>query len=187
VSDKQRDQLLNASYDGIQEYDNDLPRWWVYLFVLTIVVSGVYVVYVHVLGTPTDHERLAVELSALEGQRQAFQAAHASTTSGPDALLAIAKDTGRVEKGKASFAQRCAACHGQKGEGLVGPNLTDEYWLHGGKIEQIRTTIADGVPDKGMISWKTLTTQEDMDDLTAFIWSIRNTNVPGKAPQGDKE
>lgn len=186
MENKERDQLLGAIYDGIQEYDNDLPRWWVYLFALTIVWAIFYVIFVNLSGTPTDHERLALEMNDLEKKRQA-QAAQAQATAGPEALLALASNMERVNKGKVSFAQRCAACHGQKAEGIVGPNLTDEFWLHGGKIDQIRKTISEGVPEKGMIAWKNLTSQDDMDDLTVFIWSIRNTNAPGKAAQGEKE
>ena len=186
MTNKKIDESLNGNYDGIQEYDNDLPRWWVYLFVLTVVVGVGYAFAVHVLGAPTDDERLAADMKALTEYRAAFEQAHAPKAEGPEVLLAAAAEATRVESGKAAFALRCAACHGQRGEGLVGPNLTDDSWIHGGKIEQIKGTIEVGVPAKGMMAWKGIMSPEEILNMTAFIWSIRNTNIPGKAPEGQK-
>lgn len=187
MSKRTQDELLTGNYDGIQEYDNDLPRWWIQLFYLTIIFSVIYTVYVHFMGTPTDHERVAQQLADLKAVQTAYEQAHAPKVEGADVLLALAAKPEVVAKGQGVFAGKCAACHGAKGEGLVGPNLTDEYWLHGGKIEQIHTVIEVGVPEKGMMSWKALMPKEDIDAVTAYIWSIRHTNVPGKAPQGDKD
>ena len=185
MSDK-KDELLNSSYDGIQEYDNDLPRWWVALFAITVIVGVVYTWYIHGMNTPTDQDRLASDMAALTAKRVAAEQANAPKTVGPDQLMALAADSAHVEKGKANFAIRCAVCHGQQGEGLVGPNLTDEFWIHGGKIDQIQKTIITGVPAKGMLAWKGVISPEEIDDLTAFIWSIRNSNLKGKAPEGEK-
>jgi cytochrome c oxidase cbb3-type subunit III len=182
MTEKKIDQLLASDYDGIQEYDNDLPRWWVWLFALTVIAGVAWAGYVHVFESPTDEELLASEMLQLASQR----AAHAPKISGAEALLAIAADTSRAAKGQSKFVERCAACHGQKGEGLVGPNLTDEYWIHGGEIDQIHSVIVNGVLAKGMLAWKGVMPDSEIEDVTAYLWSIRNTNLPGKAAQGEK-
>ena len=187
MTDKKIDQLLTGNYDGIEEYDNDLPKWWIYLFYLTIAFAPIYVIYVHFLGTPSDQERVAVELQALKDRQANYAKQTAPKEKSAVELIKLSTDQSHIAKGQLIFTQKCLACHGAKGEGVVGPNLTDEYWIHGGKIEKIHHTIEVGVPEKGMLAWKTLMSQDEIDDVTAFIWSIRNTNVPGKAPQGDKE
>lgn len=186
MSERKIDELLGGDYDGIKEYDNDLPKWWLYLFYVTIAFAVVYTGYVHFTNRPTDHESLQMAMEQVKAKQSEFQAANAPVQKGPEMLLALAKDISAVSRGSQVFATRCAACHGQKGEGMVGPNLTDEYWLHGGAIEQIHNVIEVGVPAKGMLAWKGLMPPEEIDAVTAYIWSIRNTNVPGKAPQGDK-
>ncbi len=187
MSQRKIDELLSGNYDGIQEYDNDLPKWWLYLFYITIAFAVVYTGVVHFSSRPTDTARLAAAMSALQEQQMRYQAAHAPAVQGPEALIALASDSTALAKGSQAYATRCAACHGQKGEGVVGPNLTDEYWLHGGRIEQIHHVIEAGVVAKGMLAWKGIMPQEEIDAVTAYIWSIRNTNVPGKAPQGEKQ
>lgn len=186
MTEKKIDEILGGNYDGIQEYDNDLPRWWLVLFYITIGFALVYTVYVHFMHTPTDHEVLAQQLASLEKVKQAYEVGEGNAEPSEEVLLAAAKDPQKVEAGKGVFVAKCVACHGQKAEGLVGPNLTDEFWIHGGKISQIHEVIEKGVPEKGMLSWKALISQPEIENLTAYIWSIRNTNVPGKAPQGDK-
>lgn len=187
MTHKKIDQLLDSAYDGIQEYDNDLPKWWIYLFLITVVLGIAYAGYVHLFGAPSDQQILASDMNDLEELRRAYSELHAPKTDGPEALLARAAQSDLVEKGRVNFANRCAPCHGQKAEGVVGPNLTDEYWIHGGKIEQIQAVVVNGVPDKGMMAWKALLTQDEIDDIVAYLWTVRNTNVPGKAVQGEKQ
>ncbi len=184
---ERKDELLDSSYDGIQEYDNDLPRWWLALFAITVIIGAMYAWYIHGMNTPTDQEVLTREMEALTAKRIAIEQANAPKAAGADQLRAIAENPEHVGKGKEIFLVRCAVCHGQQGEGLVGPNLTDEYWLHGGKIDEIQKTIAMGVPAKGMLAWKGVLSPEEIDDLAVFIWSIRNNNVKGKAPEGEKD
>ena len=96
-------------------------------------------------------------------------------------------DKAQLTEAKAMFQQKCAACHGQNGEGGVGPNLTDEYWLHGGGIHNVFKTIKYGVPEKGMISWQNQMTPIDMQKVASYILTIKGTNpANAKAPQGDK-
>ncbi len=96
-------------------------------------------------------------------------------------------DANRIENGKTLFLQNCAACHGKGGEGGVGPNLTDDYWLHGGSVNDVFKTIKYGVPQKGMISWKSQLSPGNIQEITSYIRTLKGTNPANpKAPQGDK-
>ena len=100
-------------------------------------------------------------------------------------LAAFVKTPEAITAGKAIYDANCVACHSAKGEGLVGPNLTDNHWIHGGSLKDIRHVIVEGVIEKGMIPWKTSLTSEQIDQVVAFVWSIKGTNVPGKPAEGE--
>ena len=176
------DKLLDHNYDGIQEYDNDLPTWWVALFWVTIIWSVIYIFYFHMQATP--QEQLAEEMksiAALQGKTAA--AANAAVTE--ESLLAMVNDPAIIKKGQEIFNGKCGVCHGPQGGGLIGPNLTDNAWIHGGKMLEIRNTIMEGVPAKGMISWKTLMPADDVNAVVAFVRSLKGTTPPNpKAPEG---
>lgn len=177
---KKEDELLNSNYDGIQEYDNDLPRWWKALFLITIVYGLVYVLIEFTSNTSSE-AKLQEQLKAIQAQNQAAPTKKTDSSI----LLTFAKNSDHLAKGKAVFDGKCAACHGQQGQGLVGPNLTDKFWIHGGLITDIRRIVEEGVADKGMLSWKGLLSSEEMDDVSAYIFSLAGTNPPNpKAPQG---
>ena len=185
---KEEDKLLEGNYDGIEEYDNDLPRWWVWLFYLTIVFAVMYPIYYHVYPGRTTAVELAEGMKDLEVRKAAIEAqANAmGFHRNEEALIALSKDPEHVEKGKVIFATRCAVCHGPEGQGIIGPNLTDDYWIHGSKLEQLRTVIENGVLEKGMLAWKGILSSEDIDNVLSFIRSIHGTNPANpKAPQGD--
>jgi len=164
-------------YDGIEEADNELPKWWVAVFLGSIVFGGAYyLVYekFHVQPSPTQ------ELAAVMAER--------SNSGGElsDAqLLAVAKEQTAVGAGKVAYTANCVACHGTKLEGNIGPNLTDSHWLHGGAPTHILTTIRDGVPAKGMPTWGAILGPQGVRDVTAYLLTLRNTQVPGKVPQGE--
>jgi len=180
---KREDELLSGNYDGIQEYDNDLPRWWLNLFYLTIAGGIVYAIVVHLTGAPSDLQTVAAEMSALKAaQRQSQSPALESE----EQLAASFNDVQAIAKGKEVFALKCAACHGQNGEGLVGPNLTDDSWIHGGSAIKIKESVENGVPAKGMLAWKGLLPDNEIHAVLSYLWQIRNTNLPGKAPEGTK-
>jgi cytochrome c oxidase cbb3-type subunit 3 len=182
-SKKKEDELLNSNYGGIQEYDNDLPKWWIYLFYLTIVFGFIYAFYIHIANTPTDSETLTAEMEQIRALQQPSSSSVALNESDYIALL---KEDSRIATGKEIYAAKCLACHGANGEGLVGPNLTDEYWIHGGKALEIKHTIENGVLEKGMLAWKTILQPEEINSVVSYLWSIRNTNLPGKAAEGEK-
>jgi cytochrome c oxidase cbb3-type subunit 3 len=182
---KREDELLDSSYDGIQEYDNDLPRWWIQLFYLTIAFGLFYATYVHLSGAPTDLEVVAAEMEALKtaaNKRETVQ-----NLSLGDSLNAKIGDLATVSRGKEIFTGKCAACHGQNGEGLVGPNLTDDYTIHGASIEAIHKVITAGVLEKGMLSWKGIIPDEDITAVSVYVFSLTGTNLPGKAAEGNKK
>ena len=178
------DKLLDHNYDGIQEYDNDLPRWWLSIFGITTIAAVIYVFYVHGGFRPSDDELLQQAMAKLHEQQAAAQS-DASSESESSALVALLGNQEAIDAGSEVFVKNCVACHGSKGEGLIGPNLTDQYWIHGGTPEAIIDIIKKGVPEKGMISWEPMLAEQDILNVTAFIWSIRNTNVAGKAPEGE--
>lgn len=184
---KRSDELLENEHDGIREYDNDLPRWWVSLFHLTIVISIGYTIYAHVWpGVNVDRD-LSLQMTEIAAARSRAEVA-ASLGSGnlENDLFAKVSDTGAISAGKSVYAARCAACHGMNGEGLIGPNLTDDHWLHGGRIVEILSVVEKGVLDKGMLAWKGILKDEEIRDVTAFVWSIHGTNPSNaKAPQGE--
>lgn len=169
--------------DGIEEYDNPLPPWWVWLFNLTILFGFAYMVWYHVLDKPGLDAELAADRQEL-AQKAALQKPAAANA---DDLAALAKDPKRVEEGKGIYAANCAPCHGQQGEGTVGPNLTDKNWIHGGTPELVLGTITDGVPAKGMIAWGPILGQQKIESVLAYVLSLQGTNPPNpKAPEGDE-
>lgn len=182
---KVKDELLDHDYDGIQELDNDLPPWWLYLFYFTIGWAIVYVIYFHVLGIgELQHQEYQSELQAEAVRLEAMAAKQQA--SDPSALMAFT-DAENLESGKEVYMLNCLPCHGQNGEGTIGPNMTDEYWIHGGTMPDIVKVINVGVPAKGMIAWKPVLTPMQIKQVASYILSLQGTNPPnGKAPEGVK-
>jgi cytochrome c oxidase cbb3-type subunit 3 len=184
-NDKKIDQLRPSSYDGIQEYDNDLPRWWVWLFYLTIVYGVVY--YIGFAGygitiPPVPHDP-SVGVVA-----QATPEPGAPTAPVVDEVALIRaklNDAATKAQGKAVFDARCAPCHGATGGGVIGPNLTDDTWIHGGSLGEIQKVIENGVVEKGMLAWKNMIGKEDTYALVVYIRSLRGSKPAGaKAAEG---
>ena len=182
--EKEADMLLDHDYDGIKELDNALPPWWKYGFYITIVVAVFYILKFEVWHTgmnPT--EEYNTEMTIAKTETDAYLA---SAKENVDENSVTDLDAAGNAAGKAIFAKTCVPCHLADGQGLVGPNLTDEYWIHGGSIKDIFKTIKYGFPDKGMQSWQTTYSPVEMQQLSSYIRSLRGTNPPNpKAPQGD--
>jgi len=164
-------------YDGILEADNKLPRWWLMTLFGAMAFSVGYWFYYE-------------EFKAGPGLTQAYYAEKAreaeKTGADPtDAELLASVQTPALELGKAAFVANCVACHEAQGQGKIGPNLTDAAWLHGGSPVAIFRTIRDGVPAKGMPSWGPMLGRAGVAQVTAFVLSLRDKNVPGKAPEGE--
>lgn len=177
----ERDKLLEHSYDGIQEYDNPMPRWWVTTFWITIAFAIVYYINPfnigHGRGWTADYET----------DMAAFRAAHPSNTGGgdPTQLLAAAKRPSEVAQGRILYAGKCAACHAADGGGNIGPNLADDAWLHGGTIDAIYVTVNNGVLAKGMPAWGKLLKPDELQEVVVYVWSLHGTTpAKPKEPQG---
>ena len=259
---KPQDELLNHEYDGIYEFDNELPGWWKNLFYITIVMGVIYLLYFHVFGigdlsnaeylkeidteytaarpetkgvlfgsyrTPVSAEmtditprtlalqradayRLfeqdvlnamknadAAQLATLRGSFPtifdkyvaaggALPAGAAPAQSEMAAITEPITDAAMLADAKAFFAAQCAACHGKAAEGGIGPNLTDDYWIHGNKIGQIVKVLTKGVPAKGMVAWEKSMTPDQINAMASFVLvKLSGTNPPNpKPPQGDK-
>ena len=179
------DRTLGHAYDGIEEYDNPLPGWWVWIFWATIVFSVGYYGYYQLGPGPSIVAEYEAESRALA--KRAAAAAPRATQITDETITRLRRDAGTMAKAKETFATRCAPCHGPAGQGIVGPNLTDEFWLHGGRAVEIARTIAEGVPEKGMIPWKGQLSPEEIYALAAYIATLAGTQPPNaKPPEGQK-
>jgi cytochrome c oxidase cbb3-type subunit III len=159
-----RDQVLGHAdeADGIEEYDNPLPDWWLGLFWLTIIWAVAYTLHYHVIAGRSQEGALAAELAAAEVRWPA------SATSGEFEVtpeLAAA--------GQTVYQTNCGACHGMTLEGGIGPNLKDGDWVHGGSPQQVMRTISDGVPAKGMPAWSPILGPERVRQVTAYVLSLQ--------------
>ena len=173
-------------YDGIREYDNPLPGWWVLLFWATLVFSPVYVLWYHFGSGPSEVEEYnAAMMEQAELESKAMLAAGKPTDH---SIRQMGLNASFMAGAAQVFASRCATCHGNRAEGKIGPNLTDAFWLHGGKPTQIYHTILEGVPDKGMQPWKMQLPPAQLLAMAAYVTTLQGTAPPGaKAPQGEKE
>jgi cytochrome c oxidase cbb3-type subunit 3 len=183
--DKEADIMLDHDYDGIKELDNKVPPWFNYLFYGTIGIAVVYMLVFHVFHVkPLMLDEYLSELKAAEVQREELIKTGALINEKTVTLLT---DVQSLESGKNTFTTNCTPCHGMKGEGTVGPNLTDDNWIHGGGINNIFATIKNGVPAKGMISWQSLLNPKKIQEVASYVISLHGTNPPnGKPPEGEK-
>ncbi|HEX7927146.1 MAG TPA: cbb3-type cytochrome c oxidase N-terminal domain-containing protein [bacterium] len=190
---KERDELLAHDYDGIKEYDNPLPRWWLWLFIGCIAFAVIYFPYIVTGLGPSSIEEYQREMAAA---KTAAPVANAPATSNehkdgqahpapPAAGPSLQGNAAAIAAGKEVFTANCAPCHGPQGQGIIGPNLTDNFWIHGNTYDAIVSTITNGVPDKGMIAWKAALNPEKIGQVAAYVISIKGSNPPNpKPPQG---
>lgn len=184
MSDGDRDRLLSHAYDGIEEYDNPLPGWWVWIFWATIIFSVGYWAYYQMGPGPSV---VAVYEAEMREAAARQPVAPAAGTVSDQTLRALEKNAAAIAQGKAIFAGKCVPCHGDRGQGIVGPNLTDDYWIHGGRPSEIYRTITEGVPEKGMVPWKTQLSAEEIAAVSAYVLSLRGTKPPNaKPPEGQQ-
>jgi cytochrome c oxidase cbb3-type subunit 3 len=183
--EKEQDILMDHNYDGIRELDNDLPPWWKYGFYITIVTTFIYMIHYHITNTGDlplaeyKNEMKAAEAEQAEVARRSKDVVNENTVT-------FQKDPAILASGKELFTANCAACHLPDGGGIVGPNLTDDYWLHGGRINDIFKTIKFGYPEKGMKSWKDDFSPAQIASLASYIKSLRGSHpATPKEPQGD--
>jgi cytochrome c oxidase cbb3-type subunit 3 len=178
--------LLDHAYDGIREYDNPLPGWWRAIFWATIFFAAGYFVWFHIAGIgSTPDDRYKVALADYQSKREVREAAEAASVS-EDKLASDSQDPAVTGKGAAIFAARCASCHDATGHGLIGPNLTDNFQIHGSTRMDIFKTVRGGVPGTAMPAWGEQMAGVDIVAVASFAITLRGKNLPGKEPQGLK-
>lgn len=184
--EQEADIMLDHNYDGIRELDNHLPPWWKWLFYVTIIFGVFYVIGYHIMDWfPLQEKEYEIEMAAAATAAQERQAANADAGGFDESQLVYTEDAAILSAGETLYTRNCVPCHGDAGQGGIGPNLTDKYWLHGGDIKSVYTTIKKGVPDKGMISWEQQFSPTQIRDVATYVLSIQGTNPPNpKAPQG---
>lgn len=185
--DKEQDVQLDHDYDGIKELDNSLPPWWIYGFYFTILFAGVYMYRYHISkSVPLQVEELAAEKIQAEREKVAYMATRANNVD--ETSIAYNPTAELLTEGKAIFVKNCVSCHGPEAQGAsIGPNLTDEYWIHKGGIKDIFKTIKNGVQEKGMIPWGQQLSNAQIAAAATFIKSLQESHPANpKAPQGDK-
>lgn len=181
--DKEATIELDHDYDGIRELDNHLPPWWKYMFYASIVFAVIYMFMYHISGSlPLQTQEY--EIAMAEAQANISEAESGSSID--ESNIVFSDDPAVLASGKTVYERNCVACHKAAGEGGIGPNLTDDYWLHGGSIQDIYNTIKNGVPDKGMIAWGDVLSPTKMNDVASYIETLKGTNPSNaKAPQGE--
>lgn len=182
--EKEADIMLDHDYDGIKELDNSLPPWWKYGFYLTIVTGVIYLWYYHAGGNgPSSHDEFVAEVQAGEEAKAAYLAKSANNV---DENTVKMLDASGIAAGKTIFEQSCAACHAKDGGGGVGPNLCDEYWLHGGSLKDVFKTVKYGWPDKGMKSWKDDFSPNQIAQISSYVKALQGTKPAApKDKQGE--
>jgi len=179
--------ILEGEYDGIKELDNPTPAWFMYLFYGTIIFAVGYLLNYHVFGTgQLQYAEYKTEMAQADAAKKVYLSHQANQVD--ENTVKLVTDPTVLAAGKTIFITTCSPCHGAQGQGVVGPNLTDDYWLHGGKITEVFKTIKYGVPAKGMPTWEKQLSPKQISDVANYVKSLHGTNPPGaKEPQGTKE
>jgi len=171
--------LLEHEADGIKELDNLLPRWWVWLFHITVAFSVVYMVYYHVAGAG---DLQAAEYTKEWKRGEAIKSASiAKFESGIDTLTP-STDKAVLNQGQQLYVNYCAPCHRADGGGLVGPNLCDDYWIHGSNYVDNVKTVINGVPAKGMLTWRGVLNPDQIKAVSSYVYTFRGTTPKNPKP-----
>jgi cytochrome c oxidase cbb3-type subunit III len=183
-NDKKPDsKIMDHDYDGIKEADNDMPSWWIWSFFLCIIFAAIYFLHYFSNSGPT----LAMEFDKEWGAHQArYQSAKAPELSDAELAALFAKKE-VIDEGVVVYQRACLACHGDQLQGVVGPNLTDQYWVYGdGSAKKIVEVIRNGVTEKGMPAWGQTLKPQELVAVAAYVRGQRGKQVQGaKAPQGN--
>jgi cytochrome c oxidase cbb3-type subunit III len=183
--EREKDIDLSHDYDGIRELDNSIPPWWTWTFVACFIFAIVYLWRYHVSETaPLQLQELQIAMQKADAEKDAYLKTAAKNV---DENTVVMLDAAGIAAGQSTFKRNCITCHGANGEGNnVGPNLTDNYWLHNGGIKDIFKTVKYGWVEKGMQSWQGMLSATEIAEVSSYIKSISGTNIAGgKAPQGE--
>jgi cytochrome c oxidase cbb3-type subunit 3 len=182
--EKEDEILFDHEYDGIKELDSRVPPWYTGLFYATILFSIIYLLNFHVLNTgKLMYEEYEEEMKIASLKQNELMNSGALITE--ESVTQLTDDIS-ILAGKQIYDANCVACHTADGGGLVGPNLTDEYWIHGGGIKNIFKIVKYGVPSKGMISWQTQLNPLQMQQVASYVMTFKGTTpLAPKAPEGE--
>lgn len=185
--EQEADVMLEHDYDGIKELDNVLPPWWVNLFYATIIFSLIYLVRFHIIGDYNQAQEFDQEVAAAQLEIEKNKAASPKEEITLDKVVALTDDAS-LAKGKEIFTNACAACHKADGGGIVGPNLTDEFWINGGGIKNIFKIINEGSKNNpSMVAWGKTLESTDIQKVASYVLSLQGTKPAGaKAAEGEK-
>lgn len=177
--------LLDEDYDGIQELDNNIPPWFNILFYGSVIIAIIYMLNFHVFKTgKLPFQEYNDEVFAAQLQRDELIKSGAFIN---ETTVELLNDPESLSSGKQIYMANCVPCHGENAGGTVGPNLTDQFWIHGGGIKNVFKTIKYGVPVKGMIAWQNQFNPKKMQQVGSYVLSLQGTNpANGKPPEGDK-
>lgn len=178
----EKDLILEGhEYDGIRELSNGMPPWLRYLFLGTIVFGVVYFVYYTMLGLgPTQEEEYEREMAIAAAQKEERMKLAANKVD--ENTVVMLTEKAHLEEGKKLFAENCVTCHGELGGGGAGPNLTDEFWIHGGGIKNVFKMVKYGFIQKGMPPWEDKLTPFQIQKVASYVMSLQGTNPPGALP-----
>lgn len=187
IHDEDKVQKTGHVYDGIEELDHPTPNWFQALFYVTVLFGMGYFIYYEAGEGPgllEEYEKAKTAETIAVYEHESLQPK--PPTLSESELASLVKDPAKIKSGAATFQARCSSCHGSQGEGGIGPNLTDSYWLHGGKMTDVFATITKGVLDKGMPPWGALLNTEEIQNVTVFVRTLLGTKPRGaKEPQGE--
>jgi cytochrome c oxidase cbb3-type subunit 3 len=179
----QQDTVMEHEYDGIQEFDNRLPNWWLWIMYSSMVFALLYWIVFHTLEI---RDLPREDFAAVMAEAQALQLARAEAAGIDNAFFVMMAETpDKVAQGREIFVKHCVACHLDQGQGSVGPNLTDGVWVHGCEPMAMYKTLNEGVAAKGMPAWQNQLGPTRVMATVAYLLTIQNTNVAGKAPEGE--
>jgi len=176
---------LDHNYDGIKELDNHLPPWWKWLFYFTVGFAVVYLIMYHVTSSlPLSTGEYNNELAYADDQARKMKAANPGPAIDENSVEVTA-DVKALADGKSTFLNTCATCHKRDGGGDIGPNLTDQYWKHGGGIKDIFKTVKNGVPGTNMVAWGGVMSPEAIRNVASYVLTLQGTTPEKpKKPEG---
>ena len=183
MSDEKEPVILDHDYDGIKEYDNPLPNWWLVTFLGTIIFGALYYIHYEISGVaPTLRDELKTAMAVINAK---VPTSTQNQMSDEQLAALFEKSKDQV---KEIYLGKCAVCHGQNGEGLIGPNLTDNFWINGkGTNSDLVKLISVGVVEKGMPNWDAALKQEEIIAVAAHVHSLHGTKpANAKPPQGNE-
>lgn len=175
--------IKDHDYDGIRELDNALPPWWKWLFYLTIIFAVVYLIRIFVFKADD-----LIQEQEYANEMKFVEQANPAATEAAAFEIVVLNDEASLTSGAETWAKICAVCHLADGGGLVGPNMTDNFWIHGNTVEDLFNVVTNGVIEKGMIPYKDqLSEQKRLEVISYVLVKLQGTTPANpKPPQGEE-